>query len=76
MGFGGLRKTIRIISRVTLSSGATIQPKITKVLCIDSGMSVCFPYMIHKEARKQALAIQAIRDKNKVQFIKYESKYH
>jgi hypothetical protein len=61
---------------VILSSGATIQPKITKVLCIDSGMMVWFPYIIHKEARKQALAIQAIRDKNKVQFINYESKYH
>ena len=61
---------------VTLSNGATIQPKTTKVLCIDSGMMVCFPYIIHKEAIKQALEIQAIRDKNKVQFINYESKYH
>ena len=61
---------------VTLSSGATIQPKTTRVLCIDSGMMVCFPYIIHKDAKKQALAIQAIRDKNKVQFINYESKYH
>ena len=76
MGFGGLRKTNRIIGMVTLSSGATIQPKTTRVLCIDSGRLVCFPYIIHKEARKQALAIQAIRDKNKVQFINYESKYH
>jgi hypothetical protein len=61
---------------VTLSSGATIQPKTTRVLCIDAGIIVCFPYIIHNEARKQAFAIQAIRDKNKVQFIKYESKYH
>ena len=76
MGFGGSRKTNRMISMVKLSSVATNQPKITKVLCIDSGMMLCFPYIIHKEARKQALAIQAIRDKNKVQFINYESKYH
>jgi hypothetical protein len=61
---------------VKLSSGATNQPKITRVLCIDSGMMVWFPYIINKEAIKQALAIQAIRDKNKVQFINYESKYH
>jgi len=76
MGLGGLRKTNRIIRTVKLSNGAIIQPKTTSVLWIDSGMMVWFPYIIHKEARKQALAIQAIRDKNKVQFINYESKYH